>query len=199
MTSSIGRSPSDVRAWPTDSAAAAALVAYFEAVAAEDRDKTAMAQLNGWRLDFTGADLSGLDLVSAQFTEANLTAVQFERADRPRRCHQVRRHSLVDTCVVNCVNRSVVGDLLQLRATRGRRMVPRLLRWPGLCPNRGPDPGSQLTCLRELGATARDHPRARPRSHRGAGIRQKDRGRICVSIRQKSPWPAPSHTRVCDV
>jgi hypothetical protein len=79
MTSSYGRTPADVRAWPADPAARQALQEYLEALP-RDSGKVPPA-LAGSDLDFTGADLSGLYLSAAGFGAAQLSGVRLAGAD----------------------------------------------------------------------------------------------------------------------
>ena len=81
MTDSNVRRAEDVRDWPRDDRAKAALVGYFEAIAREDRDKFAETAFEGEGLDFRGADLSGIDFLGAQLGVANLSGVRFVGAD----------------------------------------------------------------------------------------------------------------------
>lgn len=60
----------EVRGWPVDGAAAAALRLYVERAA-----QGVAGPLNAFRLDFTGADLSGLTLNDANFAEGTLDGV----------------------------------------------------------------------------------------------------------------------------
>lgn len=79
MTTSIGRTPADVRGWPPDPAARQALMEYLEEL---PRDSEDVPQgFYGAGMDFTGADLSGLDLSEADFMEARLGGVRMEGAD----------------------------------------------------------------------------------------------------------------------
>jgi uncharacterized protein YjbI with pentapeptide repeats len=69
-----GRSPSAVRRWPDDAAARLALEDYFAALPPDP--KIVIPSLNGVGLDFSGADLSGLELLGADFSDANLSGVR---------------------------------------------------------------------------------------------------------------------------
>jgi hypothetical protein len=69
----------DVIRWPDDPAARRALEEYLDAL---PRDPGAvMGSLGGYRLDFTGADLSGLQLAGAGFMEAKLIGVRLAAAN----------------------------------------------------------------------------------------------------------------------
>lgn len=82
MTTAHGSRIGDVRRWPDDATARDALTRYLNRIAADpDAERTAESQLDGYQLEFTGADLSGMDLLGAEFTEATLTGVQFVGAD----------------------------------------------------------------------------------------------------------------------
>ncbi len=77
-----GHSPSDVRRWPDDPAAHRALKEYLQRISVDpDAERTAELLLVGRGLDFTGADLSGLDLLAAEFSESTLTGVRLASAD----------------------------------------------------------------------------------------------------------------------
>jgi hypothetical protein len=69
-----GRSASDVRAWPEDPVARRALEDYFAALPRDP--KIVIPSLNGRGLDFTGADMSGLELAGALFNDADLSGVR---------------------------------------------------------------------------------------------------------------------------
>jgi hypothetical protein len=71
---SYGRTASDVRRWPDDTAARQALEEYFAALPPDPR--IVIPSMNGYGLDFTGADMSGLELLGADFTSANLSGVR---------------------------------------------------------------------------------------------------------------------------
>jgi uncharacterized protein YjbI with pentapeptide repeats len=79
MTSSYGRTPADVRTWPTDPAARQALQRYL-AELPEDH-VTVQHLFDGSDLDFTGADLSGLDFSEAEFSEAQLSGIRMAGVD----------------------------------------------------------------------------------------------------------------------
>lgn len=79
MTSRFGRTPADVRGWPTDSAARHALQEYLDALGRNSGDVP--PTLAGSDLDFRGADLSGLYLSSAGFGAAQLSGVRLRDAD----------------------------------------------------------------------------------------------------------------------
>jgi uncharacterized protein YjbI with pentapeptide repeats len=69
-----GRSAIAVRRWPDDAAARLALEDYFAALPPEA--EIVIPSLNGDGLDFSGADLSGLELLGADFSDANLSGVR---------------------------------------------------------------------------------------------------------------------------
>ncbi|MEV0360984.1 pentapeptide repeat-containing protein [Nocardia sp. NPDC050697] len=77
-----GHSPADVIRWPDDPAAHRALDDYLRRVSADpDAERTAELLLAGRRLNFTGADLSGLDLLGAELSGADLTDVRMAGVD----------------------------------------------------------------------------------------------------------------------
>ena len=78
-TTSFGRTAADVRRWPEDPIARAALERYFAAFPVEPG--TGIPMLAGSGLDFTGADLSGLLLVDAELDGANLGGVRLADAN----------------------------------------------------------------------------------------------------------------------
>jgi uncharacterized protein YjbI with pentapeptide repeats len=69
-----GRTPRDVRRWPNDAAARQALEDYFSALPSDP--KIVIPSLNAEGLDFTEADLSGIELLGAELSEANLSGVR---------------------------------------------------------------------------------------------------------------------------
>jgi uncharacterized protein YjbI with pentapeptide repeats len=77
-----GRSRDDVIRWPDDSAARRALEDYLERLPRDPQVQLRVEHLlNGGELDFTGADLSGLDLGEAEFSGAILNGVRLVGAD----------------------------------------------------------------------------------------------------------------------
>ena len=79
VTSSYLRSPADVRAWPADPAARQALQKYLAEL---PQDHVSVDHLlHGSGLDFTGANLSGLDFAEAEFSGAQLSGVRMAGAD----------------------------------------------------------------------------------------------------------------------
>ncbi|GAA0338628.1 pentapeptide repeat-containing protein [Actinoallomurus spadix] len=111
----IGRSPQrhiatrpsagPVRSWPYSEAAREALAAYVER-RAEDENAT----LTGAHLDFRGADLRGMDLSRADFTEATLDGVSFAGCT-------LNRADFTDSSIVGAtfVNVEMIGaDLFQV-------------------------------------------------------------------------------------
>ncbi|MGW0038091.1 pentapeptide repeat-containing protein [Gordonia sp. NPDC003376] len=74
----FGEESKDVQEWPRDSGARAALQDFF------DQKRLSpilifVPTMNGGNLDFRGADLSGLLLLGAEFSEANIEGVRFDR------------------------------------------------------------------------------------------------------------------------
>lgn len=82
MPPACGSRPSDVRRWPDEMTARDALTSYLDRIDADpDAERTAESQLNGYGLDFTGADLYTAwvresQLSSADLSEADLRKVQ---------------------------------------------------------------------------------------------------------------------------
>ncbi len=82
MTTADGPSSSSVARWPSDAAAHRALAEYLQVLPADPAaERTAATVLNGWGVDFTGADLSGLDLLGAELGCANMSRVVLIGAD----------------------------------------------------------------------------------------------------------------------
>ncbi|MFF0492766.1 pentapeptide repeat-containing protein [Nocardia sp. NPDC004068] len=82
MTTTYGRTRSALRRWPANVRARAALETYFDSLPPDPAaERTTASLLNGWALDFRGADLSGLDLLGAELSEANLSGVRVAAVD----------------------------------------------------------------------------------------------------------------------
>jgi uncharacterized protein YjbI with pentapeptide repeats len=74
-----GRTRGDVVRWPDDSAAREALATYLDALPRDSGN--VMEVLDAGGLNLTGADLSGLELLQAEFSEADLNGVRLVQAD----------------------------------------------------------------------------------------------------------------------
>jgi uncharacterized protein YjbI with pentapeptide repeats len=79
MTTTYGRSRDDVLRWPDDPVVRRTLEEYFDNLPAGSQ--TIKSMLDAEDLDFTGADLSGLDLSEAILSGANLADVRLVGAD----------------------------------------------------------------------------------------------------------------------
>jgi len=84
MTAMItyGRTPQDVLRWPDDPVARHALEEYLRSLPPEGQPILSLLYAQG--LDFTGANLSRLELVGATLDEATLTGVSLVGADLAR-------------------------------------------------------------------------------------------------------------------
>jgi uncharacterized protein YjbI with pentapeptide repeats len=82
MTTTYGRSREDVLRWPDDPAVRRTLEGYLDNLPADSQ--TVKTMLNAEDLDFTGSDLSGLDLSEAILSGANLVGVRLAGADLSR-------------------------------------------------------------------------------------------------------------------
>lgn len=76
---SYGRTRGDVVRWPDDPAARRALEEYLDTLAPDTDGVTSV--LDGGGLNFAGADLSGLELLEAEFSEAVLNGARLVEAD----------------------------------------------------------------------------------------------------------------------
>lgn len=74
-----GRSGDDVTRWPPDAAARQALEKYLRGLPTDSLN--IIVPLGAGKLDFTGADLSGLELSDAELIEAMLPGVRLVGAD----------------------------------------------------------------------------------------------------------------------
>jgi uncharacterized protein YjbI with pentapeptide repeats len=82
MKTTHGRSRADVVRWPDDPAARRVLEEYFDHLDKLQGDsRTVESLLDGAGVDFTGANLSGLDLLQAMLNDANLSGVRLVGAD----------------------------------------------------------------------------------------------------------------------
>ncbi|GAA5067204.1 pentapeptide repeat-containing protein [Nocardia callitridis] len=82
MTRKYGRSREDVAGWPSDAMARKSLDEYFGKLATlPDSVSTTDSLLCADGLNFSGADLSGLDLQGAAFNESNLANVRAVEVD----------------------------------------------------------------------------------------------------------------------
>jgi uncharacterized protein YjbI with pentapeptide repeats len=77
-----GRTREDVVRWPDDPAARQALEAYLGSLLPDSQDVLSMLDAEG--RDFTGANLSGLELLGAIPSEATLTAASALQARTSR-------------------------------------------------------------------------------------------------------------------
>ncbi|WP_160573464.1 pentapeptide repeat-containing protein [Actinomadura physcomitrii] len=82
MSESFGRTRGDVRAFPHDTAAREALEAYLDALPKDPQGFIPCFEGDG--LDFSGADLSGLELLGACLDEAILDGVNLRNAELGR-------------------------------------------------------------------------------------------------------------------
>jgi hypothetical protein len=82
VSENFGRTRGDVVAFPHDATAKRALEAYLDAL--PEDPQIVIPSLAGDGLDFSGADLSGLQLLGAYLDEANLDAVKLRNANLGR-------------------------------------------------------------------------------------------------------------------